>query len=47
MGDRSATGGYDPSGIDIDAWEKLELQLEETIPNYDGGVMYAITPLQG
>ena len=35
MGDRSATGGYDPSGIDIDAWEKLELQLEETIPNYD------------
>ena len=35
MGDRSATGGYDPSGIDIEAWEKLELQLEETIPNYD------------
>ncbi len=35
MGDRAATGGYDPSGIDIDAWEKLELQLEETIPNYD------------
>tara|TARA_B110000444_G_scaffold19933_1_gene16583 strand:- start:5948 stop:6697 length:750 start_codon:yes stop_codon:yes gene_type:complete len=35
MGDRAATGGYDPSGIDIEAWEKLELQLEETIPNYD------------
>jgi len=35
MGDRAATGGYDPSGIDLDAWEKLELQLEETIPNYD------------
>jgi demethylmenaquinone methyltransferase/2-methoxy-6-polyprenyl-1,4-benzoquinol methylase len=35
MGDRAATGGFDPSGIDIDAWEKLEVQLEETIPNYD------------
>jgi len=35
MGDRAGTGGFDPSGIDIDAWEKLEEQLEETIPNYD------------
>lgn len=35
MGDRAGTGGFDPSGIDIDAWEKLEKQLEETIPNYD------------
>ena len=35
MGDRAATGGFDPSGIDLDAWEKLEKQLEETIPNYD------------
>ena len=35
MGDRAATGGFDPSGIDLDAWEKLEEQLEETIPNYD------------
>ena len=35
MGKRAATGGYDPSGIDSDAWEELEGQLEATIPNYD------------
>ncbi len=35
MSDRSATGGYDPSGIDIEEWNHLELQLEESIPNYD------------
>ena len=27
--------GYDASGIDADAWEVLEEQLEATIPNYD------------
>ena len=35
MSDRSSTGGYDPSGIDLDAWTKLEEQLEESIPHYD------------
>ena len=35
MSDRSSTGGYDPSGIDLDEWEILENQLEESIPNYD------------
>ena len=35
MGKRAATGGFDPSGIDSDAWEELEGQLEATIPNYD------------
>ena len=35
MSGRSATGGYDPSGIDLDEWEILERQLEESIPNYD------------
>lgn len=35
MADRSSTGGYDPSGIDLDEWEILESQLEESIPNYD------------
>ena len=35
MGKRAATGGYDPSGIDADAWEILEGQLEATIPDYD------------
>ena len=35
MGDRSATGGYDPSGIDLDAWSELEAELEATIPHYD------------
>ena len=35
MGTRAATGGYDPSGIDLEAWESLEAQLEATIPNYD------------
>ena len=35
MPDRSSTGGYDPSGIDLDAWTKLEAQLEESIPHYD------------
>ena len=35
MPDRSSTGGYDPSGIDLDAWTKLEEQLEESIPHYD------------
>lgn len=35
MASRSATGGYDPSGIDLDEWEILESQLEESIPNYD------------
>ena len=35
MSGRSATGGYDPSGIDLDEWEILESQLEESIPNYD------------
>ena len=34
MGERAATGGYAPSGIDADAWEVLEEQLEATIPNY-------------
>ena len=35
MAGRSATGGYDPSGIDLDEWDILESQLEESIPNYD------------
>ncbi|MDP6333101.1 MAG: class I SAM-dependent methyltransferase [Candidatus Poseidoniaceae archaeon] len=35
MSDRSSTGGYDPSGIDLDAWTKLEEQLEQSIPHYD------------
>ncbi|RJU81048.1 MAG: methyltransferase domain-containing protein [Candidatus Poseidoniales archaeon] len=35
MSDRSSTGGYDPSGIDLDAWTKLEQQLEQSIPHYD------------
>ena len=35
MPDRSSTGGYDPSGIDLDAWTKLEEQLEESSPHYD------------
>ena len=35
MASRNATGGYDPSGIDLDEWEILESQLEESIPNYD------------
>lgn len=35
MAGRSATGGYDPSGIDLHEWEILESQLEESIPNYD------------
>ena len=35
MGDRSADGGIDPSGIDDDTWEELERQLEATIPVYD------------
>ena len=35
MGARDATGGYDPSGIDLEAWTILEAQLEATIPNYD------------
>ena len=35
MTDRSPTGGYDPSGIDLDAWTKLEEQLEQSIPHYD------------
>ncbi len=35
MGKRAATGGFDPSGIDAEAWETLEGQLEATIPNYD------------
>ena len=35
MSKRSATGGFDPSGIDLDAWTELEEQLEATIPNYD------------
>ena len=35
MGARYATGGYDPSGIDLEAWTILEAQLEATIPNYD------------
>ena len=35
MASRSATGGYDPSGIDLDEWEISESQLEESIPNYD------------
>ena len=35
MAGRSATGGYDPSGIDLEEWEILESQLEESIPNYD------------
>tara|TARA_B110000444_G_scaffold203793_1_gene196382 strand:- start:766 stop:1557 length:792 start_codon:yes stop_codon:yes gene_type:complete len=35
MGSRAATGGYDPSGIDLEAWTLLEAQLEATIPNYD------------
>ena len=35
MSDRSATQGFDPSGIDEDAWTELERQLEATIPVYD------------
>ncbi len=35
MSKRAATGGYDPSGIDLDAWTELEDQLEATIPDYD------------
>ena len=35
MGKRAATGGFDASGIDTEAWEVLEGQLEATIPNYD------------
>jgi len=35
MASRNATGGYDPSGIDLDEWEILVSQLEESIPNYD------------
>ena len=35
MPDRKATGGYDPSGIDLEEWNYLEQQLEESIPNYD------------
>ncbi len=35
MGNRSADGGIDPSGIDDDTWEELERQLEATIPVYD------------
>tara|TARA_B100000767_G_scaffold118248_1_gene112906 strand:- start:585 stop:1331 length:747 start_codon:yes stop_codon:yes gene_type:complete len=35
MSDRSSTGGYDPSGIDLEAWTKLEEQLEQSIPHYD------------
>ncbi len=35
MASRNATGGYDPSGIDLDEWEILLSQLEESIPNYD------------
>ena len=35
MSDMSSTGGYDPSGIDLDAWTKLEEQLEQSIPHYD------------
>ena len=31
MSSRAATGGYDPSGIDLDAWTELEEQLEATI----------------
>ena len=35
MSDRSKTGGFDPSGIDEEAWTELERQLEATIPVYD------------
>ena len=35
MSDRSSTGGFDPSGIDEEAWTELERQLEATIPVYD------------
>ena len=35
MADRSSTGGFDPSGIDEEAWTELERQLEATIPVYD------------
>ena len=35
MSSRQATGGYDPSGIDLDAWTVLEAELEATIPHYD------------
>lgn len=35
MPSRSSTGGYDPSGIDLDAWTVLEAELEATIPHYD------------
>ena len=38
-GKRAATGGFDASGIDADAWEVLEGQLEATIPNYDRGTL--------
>ncbi len=35
MPSRSSTGGYDPSGIDLEAWTVLEAELEATIPHYD------------
>ena len=35
MTERSATGGFDASGIDDEAWGELERQLEATIPVYD------------
>jgi demethylmenaquinone methyltransferase/2-methoxy-6-polyprenyl-1,4-benzoquinol methylase len=35
MTERSATGGFDASGIDEEAWSELERQLEATIPVYD------------
>ena len=31
MATRDATGGFDPSGIDEEAWKDLKLQLEATI----------------
>ena len=32
---RKDTGGYDPSGIDLEAWTELEEQLDASLPNYD------------
>ena len=38
MSKRAATGGYDPSGIDLDAWTELEEQLEalQLMPELEG-----------
>ena len=39
MSKRAATGGYDPSGIDLDAWTELEEQLEITEPSLNSEIV--------